>query len=107
MLLYIKIMNKDFLRKRRIEIGLSQESIANVLGYSIQTISLWESGKASPNLMVWSKYASLLQIDLEGLILDKDKKDNNYSDDLAFDANKFANELRRLRKNKGLTQIDL
>lgn len=100
-------MNKDFLRKRRIEVGLSQEFIANKLGYSIQTISLWESGKATPSLMVWSKYASLLKVDLEGLILDKDKKDNNYSDDLVFDTNKFANELRRLRKNKELTQIDL
>ena len=100
-------MNKDFLRKRRIEVGLSQEYIADKLGYSTQTISLWENGKATPNLMVWSRYASLLKIDLEGLILDKDKKDNCYSDELMFDANKFADELRRLRKQKELTQIGL
>ena len=100
-------MNKDFLRKRRIEVGLSQEFIADSLGYSTQTISLWESGKASPSLIVWSKYASLLKIDLEGLILDKNKKENDYSDSLSFDSNKFASELRRLRKNKGITQLDL
>ena len=35
-------MNGEFLRDRRIEQGLSQASIGEMLGYSTQTISLWK-----------------------------------------------------------------
>ena len=100
-------MNNTFLYHRRIELGLSQSQIAKNLGYSTQTVSLWESGKSEPSFIVWGKYASVLKVDLNGLILGYGKKDNNCCDESTFDANKFSDNLRKLRKSKGITQAEL
>ena len=97
-------MEKSFLYERRIEAGLSQSDIANALGYTVQLVSMWESGKNSPSLSVLGKYASLLQIDLEGIIYSKNVKKNNLCDELSFNATEFANNIKRLRKKKNLTQ---
>jgi transcriptional regulator with XRE-family HTH domain len=97
-------MEKSFLYERRIEAGLSQSDIANALGYTVQLVSMWESGKNSPSLSVLGKYASLLQIDLEGIIYSKNIKKNNLCDELSFNAAEFANNIKRLRKKKNLTQ---
>lgn len=100
-------MNPKFLLQKRIDAGLSQSQIADALGYSIQTISLYESNKGTPNLAIWSKYASLLKIDLEGFLFDKDKKDNAYCELYSFDSKRFASNLRKLRKSKNITQYAL
>ena len=97
-------MEKSFLYERRIEAGLSQSDVANALGYTVQLVSMWESGKNSPSLSVLGKYASLLQIDLEGIIYSKNVKKNNLCDELSFNATEFANNIKRLRKKKNLTQ---
>ena len=57
-------MAGNFLALRRIEVGLTQTDIANELGYTVQSISQWENGKHEPNILIWSKYAALLEIDL-------------------------------------------
>ena len=100
-------MNGKFLRERRIEAGFSQAEIGEMLGYSTQTISLWESEKSEPSMIVWGKYASILRVDLEGLILGQKKKDNDYCDTEKFDIEKFAKNIRALRKKKGITQTKL
>ena len=100
-------MNSEFLHQRRIATGLSQGKVGELLDYSTQTISQWESGRSEPSFLIWSRYASILKVDLEGFLLSKDKKDNNYCDELSFNADKFSNNLRALRKNKGITQAYL
>lgn len=100
-------MKSTFLIQKRIDIGLSQASIADVLGYSTQTISLWENGKSTPSLPIWGKYASLLKIDLESFLFDKDKKDNSNCDTYIFDVERFSNNLRILRKKRKITQASL
>jgi DNA-binding XRE family transcriptional regulator len=100
-------MDNKFLLQKRIDAGLSQARIADILGYSVQTISLWESDKGSPSLPLWGKYASLLKVDLEGFLFNKDKKDNDYCDTYSFDVERFSNNLRRLRKHSGVTQAAL
>ena len=100
-------MNSNFLLQKRIDAGLSQARIADVLGYSIQTISLWESSKGSPALPIWGKYASLLKIDLEGFLFDKDKRSNLNCDTYTFDIERFSSNLRVLRKKKNITQAAL
>ena len=100
-------INGSFLYERRIEAGLSQSDIANALGYSVQLISMWESGKNSPSLPCLGKYASLLGLDLEGIINSKVSKKNNLCDELSFNAIGFANNIKRLRKKKKLTQKQL
>ena len=100
-------MNGNYLFERRIECGLSQSDIAKELGYSIQMISLWESDKQTPSLNVLSKYASILRVDLEGLILNENHKNNSNCDNLVFDAVKFGNFIKVLRNKKKLTQKEL
>lgn len=100
-------INSSFLYERRIEAGLSQSDVANALGYSVQLVSMWESGKNTPSLHVLGKYASLLQIDLEGIIYSKVIKKNNLCDELTFNAVEFGNNIKRLRKKKNLTQKQL
>lgn len=100
-------INSSFLYERRIEAGLSQSDVANALGYSVQLVSMWESGKNAPSLHVLGKYASLLQIDLEGIIYSKVIKKNNLCDELTFNAIEFGNNIKRLRKKKNLTQKQL
>lgn len=100
-------INSSFLYERRIEAGLSQSDVANALGYSVQLVSMWESGKNAPLLHVLGKYASLLQIDLEGIIYSKVIKKNNLCDELTFNAVEFGNNIKRLRKKKNLTQKQL
>ena len=93
-------MNPKFLLERRKQLGISQTDIADILGYSPQMVSIWESGKSVPNIQIWSKYASILQIDLEGFISDKIRKNNDNCDQLSFDGDKFAKNIKRLRKNE-------
>lgn len=98
------MIESEFLYKKRIEVGLSQTQVANALGYSVQLISLWESGKNTPNITVLSKYASLLNLDLEGIIYSKDHKTNTHSDEYSFNQEEFGKNLKKLRKHKGVTQ---
>lgn len=53
----------EFLYQKRIERGLSQAQVASELGYSVQLISLWESGKNVPSITILAKYASILGVD--------------------------------------------
>lgn len=100
-------MAGNFLALRRIEVGLTQTDIANELGYTVQSISQWENGKHEPNILIWSKYAALLEIDLEGFLFEKVKKDNDFCCSMMFDTNKFANNLRYLRKKNRYLQTDI
>lgn len=101
------MIESEFLYKKRIEVGLSQTQVANALGYSVQLISLWESGKNTPSITVLSKYASLLNVDLEGIIYSKDHKTNTHSDEYSFNQEEFSKNLKKLRKHKGITQKEL
>ncbi len=96
-----------FLSNQRKKVGLSQNDIGEQLGYTPQMVSFWESGKGFPNLSTWSKYASLLQIDLEGLIKHKEQKTNNNCDNAKFDSDKFKKNLKKIRISSNLTQIEL
>ena len=100
-------MDGNSLAKIRIKRNLSQNDIAEKLGYTVQSISLWENDKSFPGLPVWSKYASILQIDLYGLLFQKEQCENHFCDELTFNIQSFATNLRYLRKRKGLKQIDV
>ena len=101
-------MNRgEFLANQRLKAGLSQNDVAEELGYSAQLISLWEKDKASPDISVIAKYAFLLNVDLNGFIYCKTIKKNNNCGEKKFNINKFSTNLRYLRKNSGLKQADL
>lgn len=96
-----------FLAKLRIKVGLSQNDIAEALNYSPQLVSLWELDKAQPDLRIISKYASLLNVDLKAFINVEEKLRNNNCKEKEFDPDKFASNLRLLRKQKNLLQSDI
>ena len=96
-----------YLTKLRIKAKLSQNSVATELGYSPQLISLWEKDKAIPDLSIIGRYASILGVDLKSFIECKDKKKNNYADEMSFDISKFSSNLKILRKEKNLLQSDI
>lgn len=100
-------MNSSFLANQRSKLGLSQGEIAAKLGYSVQMVSLWEKGGAVPSFPILGQYASLLQIDLEGLLFGKAKKENSYCEEHEFDGKTFGSNIRLLRKQKGWTQKEL
>lgn len=111
-LLYYKIrkercMDSKFLLECRNKIPLSQKCIADELGYSPQMISLWESDKGQPALPIWSKYAYLLELDLEGFLFQKYQKKNDNCEKKKFDASIFSKNLKRLRIQNTLTQVEL
>lgn len=97
----------EFFVKKRNEIGISQSKLADLLGYSSQAISAWENERSYPDLSIWSKYASILKVDLASFIECKETKENDNCDSLVFDGDKFANNLKHLRKKSGLTQGQL
>ena len=101
------MVHSEFLKERRMAIGLSQSKVADILGYSSQAISSWESGRSFPDLSIWSKYASLLEVDLQSFVFCKEKKENLRCDNLCFDLEKFCRNLKYLRKKNNLTQHDL
>ncbi|MCH5180702.1 MAG: helix-turn-helix domain-containing protein [Erysipelotrichales bacterium] len=100
--------SSNVLAQRRKELGISQSKIADVLGYSVQTISKWETGKSFPDLPIWGELAKVLQIDLDALINDKIKTNyNNVCFDNIFSAEKFSSNLRKQRKIRDETQKQL
>ena len=96
-----------FIQQKRIEQRMSQADLANKIGYSPQTISLWESDKSFPDLIVWGRLALIFKIDLSSFIRSENIKNNNYCETMSFDIERFSNNLRLIRKKNNLTQMDL
>ena len=60
----------DNLKKYRKMRYLSQEELAEVLGVSRQSISLWETGKTQPNVDTLSKLAIILGVTVDTLLIE-------------------------------------
>ena len=56
------------LQKLRSEKNLSQEQLADKIGVSRQTISAWESGKASPELDKITTISKLFSVSIDELV---------------------------------------
>jgi len=62
----------QFVRKKRIEFGWSQEELATKIGNNYQNISRLERGEISPTLFWCSKLASVFEMPLYVLIKEFD-----------------------------------
>ena len=56
------------IRKKREEKGLSQETLAQVLNVTRQTVSSWETGRTEPDLDTLHRIAQVLEVTVEELI---------------------------------------
>ena len=74
------------IKEARLSANLSQESAAEALGVSRQTISNWETGKTYPDIVSIVKMSDLYSISLDRL-LKEDRRANDYVDYLAKSTN--------------------
>ena len=58
------------LKELRIESGLSQQKLGEILGFCNQTISFWENGSREPDLDTLVSIAHFFKIPLEELLED-------------------------------------
>nr|WP_246169882.1 helix-turn-helix transcriptional regulator [Alkalibaculum sporogenes] len=68
----INIVGENILKKRKIA-GLSQESLAEKLNVSCETISSWENGSSEPNIDMIIRLSQTFNISIEDLIHEKCK----------------------------------
>ena len=59
------------LKELRIEKGLSQQKLGEVLGFCNQTISFWEMGSREPDLDTLVEIAHFFDVSLEELLEEK------------------------------------
>ena len=56
------------LRAARINAGLEQKEVANLMSVSVATMSSWETGKTHPNILQARKLSQLYKIPIDRLI---------------------------------------
>ena len=61
-------MMKDIISKRRKELGLTQQELADKLFVSDKVISKWETGKSVPDTSILLELANVLEISLDELL---------------------------------------
>ena len=71
------------IKKRREEIGMTQEQLAQCLHLSRQSVSQWETEERQPTVAILEKLASVLQLSLKSLVSrasqEKDDQSITYS----------------------------
>ena len=58
------------IRSRRKDLKMTQNGLADLLGYSAKAVSKWESGAGAPPTVILPKLAQILQTDLDTLFCD-------------------------------------
>ena len=59
------------LKELRIEQGLSQQKLGEILGFCNQTLSFWENGSREPDLDTLLQISHYFEVSLEELLEDK------------------------------------
>ena len=54
-------MNIVDIHQMRLELQVSQEEFAKMIGVSIRTINRWESGEGKPSLLAWHRINQLIK----------------------------------------------
>lgn len=67
----------DNIRKYRKTNNLSQEKLAETLGVSRQTISLWETGKTQPSVDILANLAGALGVSVDILLIEEPQQECN------------------------------
>lgn len=84
----------EIIRRRRKELSLTQEQIADSLGVSAPAVSKWEKGSSYPDITLLPALARLLKIDLNTLL--------SFHDDLSdIEIENFVNEVDKIIQEQG------
>jgi transcriptional regulator with XRE-family HTH domain len=92
-----------YVAQRRRSLGLTQQALADSLGYSVQAISKFEKGSSQMDLSSLPNLASALSLSLDELLKEKEHQEGQVCS-FAFDGKILAANLAYLRAKKGLTQ---
>jgi transcriptional regulator with XRE-family HTH domain len=83
---------KNMLSYLRVRAGLSQQELANKLGISKSTVSMYENGKRSPSIEMFEAIADILNVDLN-LLMGKETPENEEFYYLNEETRKIAQEV--------------
>ncbi len=67
----------DFIKKRRKEIGLTQEELANKLYVTEKAISRWETGRGTPDISLLIPLSKELNVDISEILNGESRKKHN------------------------------
>lgn len=92
-----------FLKEKRKEKGLTQESFAEKLGVSNRSISKWENGKCLPDISLYNDICNILSISLTEFIMGEEVKENIKVKESDQNINNVINEVKE--KNSTFDRI--
>ena len=88
----------SYIAKKRREMNLTQEQLAEKLGVSNKTISKWENGKCMPDYSIIQELCETLSISLPELMDGEDEAEDSvrvYDDEQILDLIRRTQELER------------
>ena len=97
----------QFIKKRRKELNLSQNDIAEALFVTVPTVSKWENNGRLPDISIFSSLAKILKVDLESFLKGESKLNNNYDIENEFNLDAFSKHFSYLRKLNNFTLTSL
>ncbi|MBE5794314.1 MAG: helix-turn-helix transcriptional regulator [Clostridiales bacterium] len=83
------------IKKARQEKGITQETAADALGVSRQTISNWETGRTYPDILSVIRMSDLYAVSLDRLLKEEDSVNQTYRDYLEESTNTVRSNERR------------
>lgn len=84
-----------FLKEKRKERGLTQESFAEKLGVSNRSISKWENSKCLPDISLYNDICNILSISLTEFIMGEEVKENIKVKESDQNINNVINEVKK------------
>ncbi len=100
-------MNSKRLRELRKEKGLTMKELGEMLGVSEATISLYESGKRTPNDELKKKLADFFKVSVDYLLGLSNYKNIFDKFDAIYDVEKLAAEVKELERNSDPNYINV
>ncbi len=83
-----------FIKEKRKEKGLTQETFAEELGVSNRSISKWENGKCLPDISLYNDICKILSISLTEFIMGEEIKENIKIKESDENINNVINEVK-------------
>ena len=87
------------IKRRRLMLGITQRSLAHIIGSNFNSVCRWEKGKASPRIQMLPKIAKALHVNEMELLY---PSDDEYPESKLNE--KIVQEIKRLRLSRKITQ---
>ena len=95
-----------YIKKRRIQLDITQVDIAEKLNISTQAISKWENGISYPDFIILGELSNLLKVSINDFLNLKNPS-SIYIDNRTFNYLTFGQTINKYLEANNLTQLDL